>query len=120
MTKTTIMTKSFEHDYDHDQHEQGQVQTLESVVEELVCRKSRGEPRLHQGSISSAGNIFNDDHCNEKIDYGGVLKKENIPEQYLPLLQSPGHKRNIYGQDLRQKSYLQNEKQNVTTMNERG
>ena len=120
LTKTTIMTMSFEHDHEHDQHEQRQLHTLESVVEELVCRRSRGEPRLPRGSISSAGNIFNDDQCNEKIDYGGVLKKENIPEQYLPLLQSPGHKRNIYGQDLRQKSYLQNEKQNVTTMNERG
>ena len=45
-----------------------------------------------------------------------VLKIGNIPEQYLPLLQSLGHKRNIYGRDLRQKPYLQNEKQNVTTM----
>ena len=45
-----------------------------------------------------------------------VFRRGNIPEQYLPLLQSPGHKRNIYGQDLREKSYLQNEKQNVTTM----
>ena len=38
-----------------------------------------------------------------------VFKKGKIPEQYLPLLQSLGHKRNIYGRDLRQKSYLQNE-----------
>ena len=116
MTKTTIMTMSFEHDHEHDQHEQGQLHTLESVVEELVCRRSRGEPRLPRGSISSAGNIFNDDHCNEKYNHEGVFKKGNIPEQYLPLLQSPEHKRNIYGRDLRQKSYLQNEKLNVTTM----
>ena len=40
-----------------------------------------------------------------------VFKKVNIPEQYLPLLQSPEHKRNIYGRDLRQKTYLQNQKQ---------
>ena len=80
------------------------------MVEELVCRRSRGEPRLPRGSISSAGNIFNDNHCNEKDDYEGVLKIGKIPEQYLPLLQSPEHKRNIYGQNLRQKSYLQNEK----------
>ena len=45
-----------------------------------------------------------------------VFKIGKIPEQYLPLLQSPGHKHNIYGRDLRQKTYLQNEKQNVTTM----
>ena len=29
-----------------------------------------------------------------------VFKKGNIPEQYLPLLQSPEHKHNIYGRDL--------------------
>ena len=69
MTKATIMTMSFEHDHDQDQREQRQVHTLESVVEELVCRRSRGEPRRHRGSISSAGNIFNDDHCKEKYNY---------------------------------------------------
>ena len=69
MTKATIMTKSFEHDHDQDQHEQRQVQTLESEVEELVCRRSRGEPRRPRGSISSAGNIFNDKYCKEKYNY---------------------------------------------------
>ena len=107
---TTIMTMSFEHDHDHDQQEQRQVQTLESEVEELVCRKSRGEPRRPRGSISSTGNIFNDNHCNGKDDYEEAFKKGNIPVQYLPLLQSLGHKRNIYGRDLRQKSYLKNKK----------
>ena len=70
MTKTTIMTMSFdEHDHDHDQHEQREVHTLESEVGGPVCRRSRGEPRRHRGSISSAGNIFNDDHCKEKYNY---------------------------------------------------
>ena len=63
LTMTTIMTMSLEeHDHDHDQHEQREVHTLESEVEELVCRKSRGEPLLHRGSISSAGNILYDHH----------------------------------------------------------
>ena len=69
MTKTAIMTMNFEHDHDQDQHEQRQVHTLESEVEELVCRKSRGEPRQHRGSISSAGININDEHCNEKYNY---------------------------------------------------
>ena len=105
LTMTTIMIMSFEkHDHDNDQHEQREVHTIESEVEEPVCKRSREEPRPPRGSISSTGNIFNDNHCNEKDDYEDVFKKGNIPVQYLPLLQSQGHKRNIYGQDLRQTS----------------
>ena len=76
LTMTTIMILSFEkHDHDNDQHEQREVHTIESEVEEPVCKRSREEPRPPRGSISSTGNIFNDNHCNEKDDYEDVFRK---------------------------------------------